>query len=116
MRVVAKVDIVAGGKQKGGGRTFGPRLTGFLEAVQEFASIGEVELGGSMSLLATSVWLIVCLTLTVCSLCRNVYIDLITSIDSCGVSSLAGEGIYDAYERWSQRTPSHGNKIVLRTV
>uniref|UniRef100_A0A0D2Y714 Nephrocystin 3-like N-terminal domain-containing protein n=1 Tax=Fusarium oxysporum (strain Fo5176) TaxID=660025 RepID=A0A0D2Y714_FUSOF len=65
MRVVAKVDIVAGGKQKGGGRTFGPRLTGFLEAVQEFASIGEVELGGSMSLLATSVWLIVCLTLTI---------------------------------------------------
>ncbi|RKK92206.1 hypothetical protein BFJ68_g8637 [Fusarium oxysporum] len=65
MRLVAKVDIVAGGKQKGGGRTFGPRLTGFLEAVQEFASIGEVELGGSMSLLATSVWLIVCLTLTI---------------------------------------------------
>lgn len=116
MRVAAKVDIVAGGKQKGSGRTFGPRLTGFLEAVQEFASAGEVELGGSMSLLAASVWLIVRLTLMVCSLCRDGYIGLITSIDACGESSLAGDGIYNAYERWSHRAPSHGNKTLLRTV
>ncbi|EXL97681.1 hypothetical protein NOF04DRAFT_6872 [Fusarium oxysporum II5] len=63
MRVVAEVDMVTRGKQKGSSRAFGPRLTNFLEAVQEFASIGEVVLGGSMSSLAASVWLIVRLTI-----------------------------------------------------
>jgi hypothetical protein len=116
MRVVAEVDMVARGKQKGSSRTFGPRLTNFLEAVQEFASIGEVVLGGSMSSLATSVWLIVRLTIMVCSFCGDVCIDLTTPIDACGVSSLAGDGIHDAYERWSHRAPSYGNKLVLPTV
>ncbi|KAF4951596.1 hypothetical protein FGADI_7371 [Fusarium gaditjirri] len=63
MRVVAEVDVVAMGKHKGIGRGFGPRLTNFLEAVQQFASMGELVLGGSVSLLAASVWLTVRLTL-----------------------------------------------------
>ena len=42
-----------------GMRGFGPRLTGFIEATQQFASIGDVLIGGSQNLPACGVWTLV---------------------------------------------------------
>ncbi|PNP84099.1 hypothetical protein FNYG_02787 [Fusarium nygamai] len=62
MTVVAEIDIIAAHKQKGSSRTFGPRLKGFLQAVQVFASLGADVLGATLSSLSGSIWLIVRLT------------------------------------------------------
>ncbi|KAL4789843.1 hypothetical protein BDV19DRAFT_382800 [Aspergillus venezuelensis] len=44
-------------------RCFGPRVTNFLQAVQGFASLGDIVLGGTQNLLACGVWAVVRLTL-----------------------------------------------------
>jgi ankyrin repeat domain-containing protein 50 len=67
MIVVAEIDRVAARKKKVRLRAFGPRMANFLQAVQEFASLGDDVLGASVSLLSGSVWLIVRLTFMVCS-------------------------------------------------
>ncbi|KAF5985426.1 nucleoside phosphorylase [Fusarium bulbicola] len=63
IRVTVDIDRIAGKTQKGNTRTFGPRLTNFLHAVQKFASLGDDVLGASLSLISGSVWLIVRFTL-----------------------------------------------------
>jgi hypothetical protein len=64
MHLTADIDRRASGKI-GGGRCFGPRLTSFLEAVQQFASLGDVIVGGSQNLIACGVWSLVRLSLLV---------------------------------------------------
>jgi ankyrin repeat domain-containing protein 50 len=64
MRLTADIDRRASGRI-GGGRCFGPRFTNFLEAVQQFASLGDIIVGGSQNLIACGVWSLVRLSLLV---------------------------------------------------
>ena len=64
MRLTAEIDGRASGKV-GGGRCFGPRLTNFLQAVQQFAALGDVIVGGSQNLIACGVWSLVRMSLLV---------------------------------------------------
>jgi hypothetical protein len=45
MRLTAEIDRHAS-RKVGRGRCFGPRLTNFLQAVQQFASLGDIIVGG----------------------------------------------------------------------
>jgi ankyrin repeat domain-containing protein 50 len=58
MRLTAEIDRCASGKV-GGGRCFGPRLTNFLQGVQQFAALGDIIVGGSQNLIACGVWSLV---------------------------------------------------------
>ncbi len=64
MRLTAEIDRRLSGKA-GGGRCFGPRLTNFLQAVQQFATVGDIVVGGSQNLIASSVWSLVRMSLLV---------------------------------------------------
>ena len=64
MRLTAEVDRRPSGKA-GGARCFGPRLTNFLQAVQQFAALGDIVVGGSQNIIACSVWSLVRMTLLV---------------------------------------------------
>jgi hypothetical protein len=50
---------------KAGGRCYGPRFTNFLHGVQQFASIGDVMIGGTQNLLACGIWSLVRMSLLV---------------------------------------------------
>lgn len=63
MRLTAEIDQKAAGKV--GGRCYGPRMTNFLHAVQQFAAIGDVVVGGSQNILACGIWVIVRMSLLV---------------------------------------------------
>lgn len=65
MRLVGEVDRLA--RRSSGSRCFGPRLTNVLQAVQQYASLGDVVLGGSQNLTACGVWAAVRLSLLVSS-------------------------------------------------
>jgi len=54
MRLTAEIDLRSAGKV-GGGRCFGPRMTNVLAAVQQFASLGDIIVGGSQNLIACGV-------------------------------------------------------------
>ncbi|KAI1075988.1 hypothetical protein F5B20DRAFT_557779 [Whalleya microplaca] len=58
MQVTAEIDCPKPGRV-GGGRGFGPRLTNVLEAIQQFAALGDVIVGGSQNIIACSVWALV---------------------------------------------------------
>ena len=64
MRLTAEIDRQNSGNI-GRGRCFGPRLTNFLQAVQQFAALGDVIIGGSQNLIACGVWTIVRMSLLV---------------------------------------------------
>ena len=64
MRLTAEID--RGTLRKvGGGRCFGPRFTNVLQAVQQFAALGDVIIGGSQNIVACGVWSVVRMTLLV---------------------------------------------------
>ncbi len=64
MRLTADIDRHASGKV-GVGRCFGPRLTNFLQGVQQFAALGDVIVGGSQNLIACGIWSLVRMSLLV---------------------------------------------------
>ncbi|KAF5550718.1 heterokaryon incompatibility protein het-E-1 [Fusarium mexicanum] len=55
MRLTAEIDLKATNKH-GSGRCFGPRMTNLLQAIQQFAALGDVVVGGSQNLIACGVW------------------------------------------------------------
>jgi hypothetical protein len=63
MRLTAEIDCAT--SKIGSRRCFGPRMTNFLFAVQQFASIGDVMIGGSQNLIACGVWSLVRMLLLV---------------------------------------------------
>ena len=63
MRLTAEIDRRASGKV--GGRCFGPRLTNFLQAVQIFAALGDIVVGGSQNIIACGVWSLLRMSLLV---------------------------------------------------
>ncbi|RDW85731.1 hypothetical protein BP5796_04056 [Coleophoma crateriformis] len=58
MRLTAEIDRSASSRNVSR-QCFGPRMTNFLYAVQQFASIGDVMVGGSQNLIACGVWAVV---------------------------------------------------------
>ena len=64
MRLTAEIDSQASGKVAGR-RCFGPRFTNFLQAVQQFAALGDVVVGGSQNIIACGVWSLVRMSLLV---------------------------------------------------
>jgi len=66
MRLTAEIDRESMRKSGvGGSRCFGPRFTNVLQAVQQFAALGDVIIGGSQNLVACGVWSVVRMTLLV---------------------------------------------------
>jgi ankyrin repeat domain-containing protein 50 len=63
MRLTAEIDRHASGRV--GRRCFGPRLTNFLQAVQQFAALGDIIVGSSQNLIACGVWSVVRMSLLV---------------------------------------------------
>jgi hypothetical protein len=63
MRLTSEIDKTSGIAT--GRRCFGPRLTSFLGAVQQFAALGDVVVGGSQNLVACGVWMVVRMSLLV---------------------------------------------------
>jgi len=57
--------------KRGVGRCIGPRLTNFLQAVQQFAALGDIVVGGSQNIIACSVWSVVRMMLLVCVFYKN---------------------------------------------
>lgn len=64
MRLTAEIDRQAS-KNVAGRRCFGPRFTNFLQAVQQFAALGDVIVGGSQNIIACGVWSLVRISLLV---------------------------------------------------
>ncbi|OCL01989.1 hypothetical protein AOQ84DRAFT_328059, partial [Glonium stellatum] len=62
MQLTAEIDSYASGKAAGR-RCFGPRLTNFLQAVQQYAALGDIIIGGSQNLIACGVWSLVRMSL-----------------------------------------------------
>ncbi|KAH6669833.1 hypothetical protein B0J14DRAFT_486435 [Halenospora varia] len=62
MRFTAEIDRRASGRV-GAGRCFGPRLINVLQAVQQFAALGDVIVGGSQNIITCGVWSLVRMTL-----------------------------------------------------
>jgi hypothetical protein len=65
MQLTAEVDMQARREKRATHQCFGPRFSKFLEVVQQFASIGDVVIGGSQNLIACGVWALVRTTLLV---------------------------------------------------
>jgi hypothetical protein len=63
MRITAELDRNTAGKTAG--KCFGTRLTNFLQAVQQFAALGDVVVGGSQNILACGIWSLVRMTLLI---------------------------------------------------
>ncbi|KFY58528.1 hypothetical protein V496_06094 [Pseudogymnoascus sp. VKM F-4515 (FW-2607)] len=63
MRLTAEFDRLS--NTTGRGRCFGPRLTNFLQAVQQFAALGDIILGGSQNILACGIWSLVRMSLRI---------------------------------------------------
>ncbi|KAL5610409.1 hypothetical protein FOBRF1_006526 [Fusarium oxysporum] len=55
MRLTAEIDRHVAGNV-GSGRCFGTRLVNVLEAVQQFAALGDILVGGSQNMIACGVW------------------------------------------------------------
>ncbi|KAJ5616636.1 NACHT nucleoside triphosphatase [Penicillium hordei] len=68
MRLAAEIDRVSGRN----GRCLGPRLMNLLQAVQKFAALGDVVVGGSQNLIACGIWTIV-----------RTSLELLTKFSSC---------------------------------
>ncbi|KAF7530955.1 hypothetical protein G7054_g9349 [Neopestalotiopsis clavispora] len=66
MRLTAEIDRRPG-QQQGSGRCFGPRLTNILQAVQQYAALGDIVVSGSQNIVACGIWSLVRLTLLVSS-------------------------------------------------
>jgi hypothetical protein len=66
MRLTSEIDRTSG--ITAGRRCFGPRMTSFLLAVQQFAALGDIIVGGSQNIIACSVWTAVRMSLLVSTL------------------------------------------------
>lgn len=64
MRLTAEFDRRVTEKLRGG-QCFGPRLTNILQAVQQFAALGDIIVGGSQNIIACGVWSLVRMTILV---------------------------------------------------
>lgn len=67
MHLTATIDRCSSNAHKGTrARCVGPRLTNFLQAIQQYVALGDVVIGGSQNLIACGVWALVRTSLLVC--------------------------------------------------
>lgn len=59
MHLTALIDQKASSRTGNRTRSVGPRLTNFLQSVQQYVALGDVVVGGSQNLLACGVWALV---------------------------------------------------------
>lgn len=115
MRLTAEIDRHAAGKT-GGGRCFGPRMTNFLYAVQQFAAIGDVMVGGTQNLIACGVWSIVRMSLLVSisiplnCLCAD------TFVVNRKLLFLLRKVVWSPYECWSLGSPLPKYRFALSAI
>lgn len=64
MRLTAEIDRPVP-KKAGARRCVGPRLTSFLQCIQQFAALGDVVVGGTQNMIACGVWSLVRMSLLV---------------------------------------------------
>jgi hypothetical protein len=64
MHFTAELDRGASGRI--GIKCFGPRVTNFLQAIQQYAALGDVVMGGSQNILACGIWALARISLLVC--------------------------------------------------
>ena len=100
MRLTAQIDRLA--SRKGGRRCYGPRFTNFLQAVQQFAGLGDVIVGGSQNIIACSVWSLVRTSLLVVppsDLIRQILADISEVTDQ--FLFLPGETVDPSHGCWA---------------
>ena len=61
MHLTAEIDR----HRLGSGPCLGPRLTNMLQAIQQFAALGDIVIGGAQNIIASGVWTLVRVTLLV---------------------------------------------------
>jgi hypothetical protein len=114
MLLTAEIDRHA--RKNGGGRCIGPRLTNVLQAVQQFASLGDVVVGGSQNMLACSVWSLVRMALLVSS---SIFIPLVPT-DICIVRRtfdfLPGQIVGSSHENWLYSSPVRENSLAVSPI
>jgi hypothetical protein len=116
MHLTAEIDCRISGKM-GGGRCFGPRLTNFLEAIQQFAALGDIIVGGSQNLIACSVWSLVRMSLLVCTLWT--YLTMLstdTFIGNCKLLFLSRTVVNPPHDRRSLGSPLPNDGLALSPI
>jgi hypothetical protein len=104
MALTAEIDQKA--RSQNGGpysyRCFGPRFTKVVEAVQQYASIGDVIIGGSQNLIACGVWAAVRVSLLVNKLSspNSSGAHVHTALGSLQIYNLPGKALPTLHEIW----------------
>jgi hypothetical protein len=112
MRLTAEIDRHTGGKS-GGGRCFGPRMTNFLYAVQKFAAIGDVIVGGSQNLIACGIWSIVRISLLVSASLSSQFCRLLIHLQSIASFSPYLEKLSGLLMNVGRSAPRYENMALL---
>jgi hypothetical protein len=100
--------------QKASLRTY--RMTNFLHAVQQFAAIGDVMIGGSQNLIACGVWSLVRMLLLVSPLYLIYGVLLNTSVVGCNHVFLPRKVIQSPYECWPIGSPLPKHRLTLSPI
>ena len=115
MRLTSEVDKACG--VAAGRRCFGPRLTNFLHAVQQFAALGDIVVGGSQNVVACSVWALVRMSLLVGILLilhRRILSN--TEAVNCHLLLLPRQALNPLHEHWPLRSPLRKDDPALSTL
>lgn len=111
MRVTAEIDRRA--CKLGGGRCFGPRFVNVLQAIQQFAAVGDVIVGGAQNIIACGVWSLVRMTVLVSPSNAVSLRQLIFCLVSCEALVLPREAVDSSHGCWSLSSllPKDGHAI-----
>ena len=114
MRLTAEIDRRASGKV--GGRCFGPRLTNFLQAVQQFAALGDIIVGGSQNIIACGVWSLLRMSLLVSVSTSLTVFSTNTFIANRKLYVLSRKVVDTLHERRSLSTTLPDNGLTLSSI
>lgn len=116
MRLTAEIDRRISGKLSGR-RGLGPRLTNILQAVQQFAALGDIIIGGSQNMIACGVWSLVRLTLLVGLLPSYPFLLKLTSYPVARKLLFLPRKVVDSsYDRRSIGSPLRKDGLALSPV
>ncbi|KAF5572909.1 heterokaryon incompatibility protein het-E-1 [Fusarium pseudoanthophilum] len=111
MRLTAEIDLKATA-QHGRGRCFGPRMTNLLQAIQQFAALGDVVVGGSQNLIACGVWAAARMTVHSISWTRkSAFSRLSTSISDPDMKEFQSE-----LDIWSSSIKEEANLLLNQRI
>ncbi|KAH7355932.1 hypothetical protein BKA66DRAFT_429213 [Pyrenochaeta sp. MPI-SDFR-AT-0127] len=111
MHFTAEIDR----SQNVGVRCFGPRFTNFLHAIQQFAALGDVVVGGSQNIVICGVWALVRISLLAVVNCSS-YLESISQLFmEIGRSAPRYSALATLYQR-SKDLQSHINEYFIVVV